>query len=270
LVLLLDFRRWGILGRLYAMGGLAVFSVLLLAGAAVYFAASTSRAYHALYDSRLLAVAEAADLVLLLERHRRIVDASIGVTDGMRLAESMKEAAGLVEEMQHLASRDGGPLADRVGSTLTQVGALGLAAMSNDEEGSRAPRAGAHRGYVVFAEELQREFTAFRAERLAAANAETSTLSHSAQRLVSWVTLLACMTLLLIGPLNVILIRDVARRFQDVTRAMGQLARNDTAVAIPTSPADDEISEIAKAVAVFKANAVTLLDQKVRLEQLNL
>ena len=79
----------------------------------------------------------------------------------------------------------------------------------------------------------------------------------------------ALTTLVLIGPLSLWLIRSIVVRLKGVTDAMNRLAANDTTVAIEAAKAPDEIGDMARAVEVFKGNAITLLEHKTKLEQLN-
>lgn len=83
------------------------------------------------------------------------------------------------------------------------------------------------------------------------------------------VAVAAIMTLVLIGPLSFFLIRSIVVRLKGVTGAMERLAANDTTVDIEAVKAPDEIGEMARAVDVFKCNAITLLDHKSKLEQMN-
>jgi diguanylate cyclase (GGDEF)-like protein len=87
--------------------------------------------------------------------------------------------------------------------------------------------------------------------------------------LILGVAAAAVTTLVLIGPLGFLLIRSIVVRLKGVTGAMERLAANDTDVDIEAVQAPDEIGEMARAVDVFKCNAITLLDHKSKLEQMN-
>jgi diguanylate cyclase (GGDEF)-like protein len=263
-------RRFGIATRLYWIGCLSAIAVLLLVGASVYFASRTCQAFSAFHVGRLTALARLAELETVLERHRHLVDQAAREVSDERLAQIAGAAAKLVEQMHTLAARFEGPTGRQIVSRIAEIASLGLTAFSADEPATRAVRAAAHRSLDLFANELQREIKEFRTEMVAAAEAESTRIAQSGRTLVTWVAALAAVALLAIGPINLAVIRDVAQRLQDVTKAMSRLARNDTAVEIRALGDHDEIGEIAKAVEVFRANAVTLSEQKAKLEQLNL
>ena len=63
--------------------------------------------------------------------------------------------------------------------------------------------------------------------------------------------------------------RGVLQRLGRITEAMIRLAKHDTTVQIPSSSDGDEVGDIARAVQVFKSNAIELLERKAQLEQAN-
>ena len=65
-------RRIG--GRLYCVGGLAFLAVVALAASSIYFASLTSQATHKLFDDGLVGIVDAAEIEILVERHRRIIE----------------------------------------------------------------------------------------------------------------------------------------------------------------------------------------------------
>ena len=61
----------------------------------------------------------------------------------------------------------------------------------------------------------------------------------------------------------------VLSRLGRITHAMTRLARNDTTTAIPSRDDRDEVGAMARAVEVFKNNAIQLIAREVELKQLN-
>ena len=65
-------------------------------------------------------------------------------------------------------------------------------------------------------------------------------------------------------------LRRVLARLQGIGSALVRLARNDTSVDIPGLTDRDEVGQLARSVAVFKAKSIELLQKKGELERLNL
>jgi methyl-accepting chemotaxis protein len=67
---------------------------------------------------------------------------------------------------------------------------------------------------------------------------------------------LSLFALILSGALAVLIARSITRPVAGMTAAMRRLAEGDTAVAVPSQDARDEIGAMAKAVEVFRQNAI--------------
>ena len=260
----------GIACRLYTIGGLAVLAVAALAAAAIYFANLTGHAAQVLYADSLAGVVESTELELLLEKHRRVIEGAPLEFDRGQLRKDRRLAEDIVVRIERLVSKPGDTLAERITASLPDLVRLGRDVLHLAENFAQQKALESVDAYAKIADTLQEQIRLFRLERVAIADSQTFELARKGRLLVSWVSTLALAALLLIGPLSLILIRNVARRLKDMTEAMGKLARNETSVTINSADHDDEIGEMARAVEVFKKNAITLLEQKGRLEQLNL
>ena len=95
-------------------------------------------------------------------------------------------------------------------------------------------------------------------------------IAASSRTLIAWVCAAAAVTGLLIGPVGLLLLRRVLSRLQGVGSALLRLARNDTSIDIPGLDHQDEVGQLARSVAVFKAKSIELLQKKGELERLNL
>jgi signal transduction histidine kinase len=91
-----------------------------------------------------------------------------------------------------------------------------------------------------------------------------STYAHARTMLVTAILLAAFLLLAVI----MYVVRGILAPLVKLARGMRQLADHDTAIAIPSVARDDEIGEMARAVAVFRQNAVALgTSQRRLLEQ---
>ena len=119
-------------------------------------------------------------------------------------------------------------------------------------------------------EDLQRSVAAERQQRARAVAEALDKIAASSRSLITWVCAAAAITGLLIGPIGLLLLRRVLARLQGIGSALLRLARNDTSIDIPGLTHQDEVGQLARSVAVFKAKSIELLQKKVELERLNL
>ncbi len=260
----------GVKSQLYLIAALAFLAVAALAGSSIYFATMTGRTAQVLYDGSLVGVVEATDLGLLLEKHRRIIELAPLEFDREQLRKDKRTSEEISGEFTRRIERAGRGLADRVATSLPELVRQGRIVLHMAENFAQDKAVEAVDRYVRTATELNDQIQVYRAERLAIANKQATDLERLGRLLVLCVSTIAVAALLLIGPLCFCVIRSVVSRLNSITVAMVRLARNDTTVAIQGLSDGDEIGQMARAVQVFKANAITLLDQKSRFEQLNL
>ena len=262
--------RNGIACRMYIIGALAVAAVAALAAVSIHFARLTSEAAQVLYGHSLAGVVEATELELLMAQHRRVIEAVRLAPDRYPLHRQQQMSEDVVQRIERLVTPPGDNLAEQIAENLPELVRLGRDAQRLAGTPVQQDAMASVDAYARTADRMQESIRLFRLERVGIAEMELQALATNARRLVNWVSTLALAALLLIGPLSLVLIRNVVLRLRDITQAMVRLARNDTGVVIQAVSRLDEISHMARAVQVFKTNAIMLLDQKARLEQLNL
>lgn len=77
------------------------------------------------------------------------------------------------------------------------------------------------------------------------------------------------LAVLVIAPIGFVSVRRFSERLQDFTDTMLAVSRNDLKAAIPLAEGDDEISDMARALSVFRANAISLIAHQDQVEKLN-
>ena len=150
---------------------------------------------------------------------------------------------------------------------LAQLGAMVLAFV-RDERLYQASVMAAQ--YAQSMQDFQRQVAAERQRRSRAGEAVLENVASSSRALVTWVCAAAAVSGLLIGPIGLLLLRRVLSRLQGIGTALVRLARNDTSIDIPGLTHQDELGNLARSVAVFKAKSIELLQKKGELERLNL
>jgi diguanylate cyclase (GGDEF)-like protein len=108
-----------------------------------------------------------------------------------------------------------------------------------------------------------------REARAATADALVRDLASEAYMLVYWAMAALVIALVIIGPLGLLLLGDAARRLRDVWRAMRRITSSGTSGPVPSLLDADEVGEMARAVQVFKDNALALARHRGEVEQVN-
>ncbi|HVY41688.1 MAG TPA: EAL domain-containing protein [Hyphomicrobiaceae bacterium] len=257
-----------IAGRLYCAGGLALLAIAALAAASIYCANLTSQATEKLYDDALVGVVDATEIDLLLERHRRTIETAAFQSSRFQVKRDRRLADAFLARIEDLAASSGDALAKSIATLLPALSEEARKVLMYAESSAREKADEAVGAYVQIADELQDRIRAYRSARTRVASEKVSELLNMGRLLSMSVAIAAGVALILIGPLSLLLVRSIVVRLKTVTGAMQKIASNDTSVTLDTT-GPDEISDMARAVDVFKSNAITLLDHKSKLEQLN-
>jgi diguanylate cyclase (GGDEF)-like protein len=260
-----------IAGRLYCVGGLAVLAVVALAASAIYFANLTSQATNKLFDEGLVGIVDATEIEILLEKHRRMIETVPTQTTNIQVTKHRRLAEAFYDRIADLAQSSDNTLAQSIVSGLPELNSKARLVLLYAENGASNTDGAltAVVDYAKAADEMQERIRTYRTERIKAAGEKVSELLYVGRLLNTGVIAAALAILVLIGPLSLFLIRNIVVRLKGVTGAMHQLAANDTSVRIDAVNAADEIGDMARAVDVFKTNAITLLEHKSKLEQMN-
>lgn len=257
-----------IIVRLYAYGGVALAGVIGLAAMSLHFVRETGRSAEMIYHQGMIGVIGAGDLELLLEQHRRIVEAAPVELDRAHIERDRLQAeeiaatiAQRIEGKEAIAARLS-PLLPRLVEQARNV--LHLAA--NFAQSKALDAVGE---YSKTANLAQIEIRSYRDERLAFADRALEDLAIRGGQLNRWVINTSLLAIVLIGPLTFIVVNGIGRRIRQITETMLRLSTNDTSVTIAATEEGDEISDMARAVAVFKDNAIALNSEREKVEQLN-
>ncbi len=256
--------------KLYGAIALTLAVVYLLAAGTIQFASRTEDAVSLIRRNALNTALLSHDLEAALERQRSLIaaapyppDAAAGAQNERAFLEGNREMSALLERMGYSGeNRLAAALA-----TLARQGAsvIELAHMRLPEQASAAVAP-----YAATSESLQRSLVDERQRRTLDAKEALDEMAASSRTLITWVCAAAAITGLLIGPVGLLLLRRVLARLQGVGSALLRLARNDTSIDIPGLHHQDEVGQLARSAAVFKAKSIELLQKKGEFERLNL
>jgi len=270
-------HRLGIAAKLYCVAALSVAAVAFLVLASLHFARVTDTAANRLYHDGFEAIESSARLQALLEQHRRIVESSPAEVDRKRLEASQRamieKSTQLSALVNELAQRNNGPDADaieqRIAKDIPELIRRGQEVSFYAYNFAQDKALEAASSYAAVADQVEDLIRAYRSDRMRAADQAVSGLLVSARGLVLWVSVGAFAVFVLIGPFGVTITRGVLRRLDRITSSMVKLAHHDTSLEIPSRVDGDEVGDMARAVQVFKENAIELLQRKTELEQVN-
>jgi diguanylate cyclase (GGDEF)-like protein len=263
--------------KLYCFALLSLLAVSALAGASIHFSRTTENAAHRLYGVAFLGVADAMRLDLLLERHRRIVESMPSESDPGRLEVGRTELERIAQRLLALMSdiASARSSSDPV-SLERQIAANLPALLEAAERVRRHANEAAHdraleRAFVYsrVADATQILVQNYRELRQQEAQELITAVSATAASLTVWVVVSAFAAIIVIGPVWLGTTHQVLSRLARLTQAMARLSRHDTTTAVPSRLDRDEVGEMARAVEVFKDNAIQLIAREVELKQLN-
>jgi diguanylate cyclase (GGDEF)-like protein len=261
---------FGISARLYALAGLAFLAVAMLAAGSLHFAHLTSNAALTLGRNGLAGISQTTQFELLVTRHNHAVDAASKEGDRSKLDGLRTVLADARHRIEALAAASAlGLHGSKAARLVPELSARADLVLEFAELQLSDKVRDALVRYETTAQAIIRQLRGERAEHVARAEESMSLLRDHARALVRWVVGTGLVALILIGPVSLPLLRQAIFRLGEITRGMLRLAANDTSVDVPGTEERDEIGAMARALQVFKANAISLLEQQGQLKQLN-
>jgi diguanylate cyclase (GGDEF)-like protein len=270
-----SFWQRSVAASIYCLALLSILSLTALAGASLYFAKTTESAANRFYSDGFVGVLSSTRLELLLEQHRRIVESMPAEVDKVRLEKNRDElnqihsklisliadltpegADSIAEDFEQEIAKSFHPLAELADKVVFYASNI-----AQDKAIEFADQ------YAVAAQKTQQFIQAYRAHELKSARDSVAELSSSAKSLTAWVLISTIAAFVMIGPIGLTITRRVLRRLGRVTDAMVKVAAHDTLVRVPSLHDSDEVGAIARAVEVFKENAIELIARKKQAEE---
>src|SRR5882724_9249661 len=267
--------RGGISAKPYCFASLSLLAVATLSISSIYFSRTTETAAQRLYGVGFVGILNSTRLDLLLERHRRIVESMPSEVDRDRLQSGRNELGQIKQRLTELmiqiapANGDGTALESRIADSLPALFVEADEVVFYANEFAQDKAVEEANDYSHIANGIERLIKNYRDLRLQEAQEAIAVVSATTKSLAIWVLLSAFVAIILIGPIGLTTMHRVLSRLGRITHAMTRLARNDTTTAIPSRDDRDEVGAMARAVEVFKNNAIQLIAREVELKQLN-
>ena len=260
-------RRIG--ARLYGLAALALVTVMVLAAAAITFVTLAGETARDIRNRVEVELGRVNEIDLLLERHRRIIESAPVELDLDRLLDLRRKHDDLMHALGEHIPNDGSAFAANLKARLPVLAAEGSAALHLAENYAQTAAIDQVEVYAAVARALQREVEAHKSVQLAEVDGDVTRIVASGRQLTGWVIAGTVAALVLIGPFSLMVTREIVRRLRAMTATMLRLAANDTGVHVSGTRYPDELGDMARALGVFKANAVALLAYQRDIEALN-
>jgi diguanylate cyclase (GGDEF)-like protein len=263
--------------KLYCVAVLSIIAISGLATASIYFAKTTETAAQRLYGDGFVGVINSTRLELLLEEHRRIVESMPAEVDRerldhgrTRLNEIGTRLTSLIAELtaEQVDPAPGG-IEREISKSFAPLFQLGDRVAFYAIEFAQDKALEIAEQYASQADKTQQMIRRYREQRIEAARHSVSRLANAASSLTVWVWICTIAALLLIGPAGLTTTYGVVSRLGRLTGSMISLAKHHTSVAIPSSRDRDEVGDMARAVEVFKDNAIQLRAREIELQLVN-
>lgn len=243
-----------IAGKLYLIAAMAAASIVAIGLLAVVYVRALEVETRRFEADAVLGVVLAADLVHMLERHRRLVESARAGASAGELARDLRRAESLSTRILAITRNSRDVLLSRVSRSLTVMAHEAKRVLSpghrNQDGGLQA--------YKAAAAEASDAIMLYRDRLRAEAGERLTAIVDRGNSLISRVGLVVGLALLGVIPFCLYLARNVASRLIAMAATMRRLAENDIAVSIPSSGDHDEVGEMARAIEVFKSNAIEI------------
>lgn len=255
--------------RLYMIAGVATGLVGALAVACVLFVDRTAKSATGLHAYVVEAVLRTAEIGLDLERHGKVIERSLKRESPSQIDEDRRQAEHIARSIAILLVGETDPFLQAIRADIPQLVESSRAVFKSLAASNRDGAVAALAQYRIISVRLQDQIILHRHSRLVRAKDDLSRLVESGDSFLGWVLVSAGAAVLLIGPLSLAIARGIMLRIKKLTDIMRRLANSETSVTVPSIRDSDEVGEMARAVAVFKANAIALKQNQAYAQSLN-
>jgi diguanylate cyclase (GGDEF)-like protein len=264
-------RKWtsSLAFRLYGIILLAVLSIVTLVFVGSHTAQVTADAALKLSDDGLNGIVRAAELEVLIEKHRRLVESAPAEADRRQIEISKQALVAIERSIMALTAGRPDDTSRSVTNDMPELQKCAARVMMLAENFSWDAAVDAVDVYSKAAQTVQTAIRQIRSKQQSEATTMVDRLIASAHGLIRWGTLVLLMTLVILAPLSLLVLGDAARRLRSLWWSMFQIARNDISHQVPSQKDLDEIGDMARAVQIFKENTVALAGKQMEIEQVN-
>jgi diguanylate cyclase (GGDEF)-like protein len=259
----------GLAAKSWLVAVLTLFAVSALAIPALQLSEITHAASRHVSSAVLGGITTAADIEVKLERHRRLVESAPAEIDRTTLDTDQQAALELERELERLIEQSTPELLAAMQPTMLKLVERRARVFMFAANFAQEKAASAAAEYAGIAEIMSSRIAGYRMRQAEATKGWGQELVGTAVAFHRWFWVSIPAILIVVGPLGMALIYSTVSRLSRLRAVMIRLASNETVVQIPSTCDTDEVGDIARAVTVFRANAIALLENEEKLTLTN-
>ena len=211
----------------------------------------------------------AAELQVKLEMHRRLVESAPAEVERVELERSNQLAAKLETELADMITFGHLAINEAISDQLPELKKLRETVFMFALNFAQEKAASTVIPYAQVANSISGRISAHRIKQgniIASWSAELQTLARSFRAWV-WGSVTACIIILI--PVGMTISHRMVSRLVQLRKVIVRLANHDASVEVPSVKDQDEVGDIARAVIVFRSNALALLESERKLKAVN-
>ena len=258
--------RYGIAAKFYLLTAVALVALVVLAASSTHFASQTRAAAERLYGEGVLRIQTVSELEVLFEQHRALITAAPALLDRSRIRDSRLAVASLNaridESVRAQLSRSDATreiLLQQIAGQVPNLIRAGdrVLMLANNFAQDKALEV-SEGDYAEAANVIRGALEGRYQEQIRNVDREVNLLSKASSGLMWWVIGSALVAFVLIGPVTLWAKHRILSRLDRITAVMRRLCNDELGVEVPYTKARDEMGDIARAIDVFKGNAIEL------------
>ena len=263
-------RRSGIAANSWFLAALTFVAFTSLALPALRLSEVTTAASNYVSTVVLGDLTIAAEFQVQLERHRRLVESAPADVDRAELERHQDMAIEIESGLAALMASAQQTFSDVVGDKLPQLKTLRadvfMLALNFAQEKATISAA----AYEKVGSTVASRIAAYRAEQGSNIARWSTELAEIVKSFRIWLWGSVVATVIILGPVGMTIIYRMVSRLKQLRAVIMRLANRDTSMDVPCVGDTDEVGDIARAVIIFRQNAIALLESERKLKALNL
>ena len=211
----------------------------------------------------------AAEFQVALEKHRRLVESAPAEVDRTELERDEATAVRLEAELASLIDGSHAAFRDAIGLQLPDLRRKRAEVFNFALNFAQEKAATASSQYATVANVIAERIGTYRKEQGVQIAVWSSDLRDIAHTFRNWLWGSVIATVIILGPIGMTIIHKTVTRLVQLRAVIIRLSNRDSSVDVPSIEDQDEVGDIARAVLVFRADAIALVESERQLKAVN-
>lgn len=258
-------------GRLMVIAGLVMLTLAVVCSVTQVYIASAQDFARSIIVIEQRQARKLAELGVLLERHRRFVERARITQSRAVINDVRKKSEKLSSLMKGLHATSGLDTVESSAADLEKLIKTARQYFFHLKHQEQKIAFAMRRAYIATADRIMDQVRHARDQLMSRMSQSFAAFAKKSQ-VVERVTIVSVvLAILVVFPLAILMIIDLASRLRSVTTAMTRLAQGDTNIDIKSASTErqDEVGDMARALVVFRENAVKVHSHSEEIRRLN-